>query len=199
MNKWSFMRIIDENKITQLEKATAEFVVKNGYGGASVGKIAEQAGVSKGYLYRFYTNKQELVQSLLSRYLNLIVDEIEKSLGDDTSTNKVLSDLIRHIFSIAKETPEYIKFIYVLMHDYNFQLQEKEREKIRQILGHFYERGVQQNTLNKQVIPEEIFTIAVIYPIDFINLRYKDFFKNTAWDELDIMRVIHFCTNALKN
>lgn len=193
------MRAIDENKIAQVEQATAEFVVENGYGGASVEKIAKHAGVSKGYLYRFYTNKQELVQSLLTRYINLIVDEIENSLSTNTSTDRVLSDLIHHIFSIAKETPTYIKFIYVLMHDYNFQLHEEQRQKIRSVLKQFYNRGVTQNIINEKVIPEEIFTIAVIYPIDFINLRYKGFFKQSDWNQDDISRVITFCTMALKN
>ena len=198
MNSWSFMRAIDENKITELEKATAEFVVEHGYGGASVGKIAEQAGVSKGYLYRFYKTKQELVQSLLTRYINLIVNEIEECLSKDVSTDKVISTLIRHIFTMAKNHPVNIKFIYVLMHDYNFQLEELQRKEIRDILQKFYQRGILKNTLDPEVIPEEIFTIAVIYPIDFINLRFKNFFKKTTWSEKDITRVIQFCTQTLK-
>lgn len=199
MNKWSFMRTIDENKIAQLEKATAEFVVNHGYGGASVGKIAEQAGVSKGYLYRFYKTKQELVQALLTRYIDFIVDEIAQRLHEDISTDNVISYLIHHIFNMAESNPNHIKFIYVLMHDYNFKLHENQREKIRNIIEKFHTKGIAHQSINAQIIPEEIFTIVLIYPIDFINLRFKNFFKKTMWNETDKDRIIKFCINALKN
>lgn len=193
------MRTIDENKIAQLEFATAEFVVKNGYGGASVGKIAKQAGVSKGYLYRFYKTKQELVQALLSRYISFIVEDIENNLKQDVSTDIVLERLIKHIFDTAEKSPVHLKFVYVLMHDYNFQLKEEEREKIRRIVQCFYDRGKAQKTVGTSVKAEEIFTIAVVYPIDFINLRFKEFFKTRAWTDKDIKRVTEFSINALRN
>lgn len=193
------MRTIDENKIAQLELATAEFVVKNGYGGASVGKIAKHAGVSKGYLYRFYKTKQELVQALLSRYISLIVEDIEENLKQDVSTDIVLERLIKHIFATAEKSPVHLKFVYVLMHDYNFQLKEEEREKIRRIVKCFYERGKAQETVAASVKAEEIFTIAVVYPIDFINLRFKEFFQTKTWTDKDIKRVTKFCINALRN
>ncbi len=199
MNNWSFMRCIDENKIAKLEQATIEYVVKNGYGGASVSEIAKHAGVSKGYLYRFYKNKQELVQSLLTNHIAIIFERIEELLNQDISTNQVLEYIIHYAFEIGEKKPNHIKFIYVLLHDYNFQLEEEQRYKIKMLIQRFYKIGVEQQLVNTQATEEEIFTIAVIYPIDFINLRYKNFFKNSSWNKKDIDRVTEFCINALKN
>lgn len=193
------MRTTDENKIEQVEQATINYVVKNGYAGASVSEIARSAGVSKGYLYRFYKNKHELVQALLTRYINTIILQIEEGLKQNIAIDLVMTSMIDHTFGVAKRHPNHIKFIYVLLHDYNFQLEDEQKLKIKLVIQRFYEKGVHQNLINKAVTAEEIFTIAVIYPIDFINLRFKQFFQNTGWNSDDIDRVSTFCINTLNN
>lgn len=199
MNTWSFMRITDDNKIERLEQATIAHVVDKGFGGASVAAIAKSADVSKGYLYRFHKTKHELVQALLTRYINTIIDQIDEGLKQNISVDLILTSMIDHTFGVAKKHPNHIKFIYVLMHDYNFQLEVEQKQKIKDVIERFHTRGVTQNIVNKAVTAEEIFTIVVIYPIDFINLRFKQFFKSSGWDNEDIERVSTFCINALKS
>lgn len=198
MNERSFMRTVDENKIAQVEEATVEYVVKRGYGGASVAEIAKHAGVSKGYLYRFYNNKQELVQALLTRHINVIIRQIEDLLNQNITIDKVLTYLIHHTFEFGRLKPDHIKFIYVLLHDYTFQLEDSQRKKIKELTQRFYTLGTAQGVVNKASTEEEIFTLAIIYPIDFINLRFKRFFNDEAWNQKDIDRVTAFCINALK-
>lgn len=193
------MRATDTNKIEQVEEATIAYVVQNGYGGASVSAIAESAGVSKGYLYRFYKNKEELVQTLLTRFVNNIIKQIEEGLQQKVVVDLIMTSMIDYTFRIAKKDPNIIKFIYVLLHDYNFQLEDELKQKIKTIIEHFYTQGVKQGLVNKDVTAEEIFTIAVIYPIDFINLRFKQLFNSSGWDNDDIERVSTFCINTLKN
>lgn len=193
------MRIADDNKIKKLEQATIAHVVHKGYGGASVAEIARTANVSKGYLYRFYKNKQELVQALLTRYINTIIQQIENGLKQNISVDLVLTSMIDHTFGVAQKHPNHLKFIYVLLHDYNFQLESKQKQNIKAVIQRFYEIGVTQKLVNKAVTAEEIFTIVVIYPIDFINLRFKQFFETSGWNNNDIERVSTFCTNALKS
>ncbi|MDA3854187.1 MAG: TetR/AcrR family transcriptional regulator [Bacteroidales bacterium] len=193
------MRIADDNKIKKLEQATIAHVVHKGYGGASVAEIARTAGVSKGYLYRFHKNKHELVQALLTRYINSIIKQIEEGLKQNISVDLVLTSMIDYIFGVAKKHPNHLKFVYVLLHDYNFQLETEQKLKIKTVIQRFYEIGVSQNLVNKAVTAEEIFTIVVIYPIDFINLRYKQFFETAGWNNDDIERVSTFCSNALKS
>lgn len=193
------MRIADDNKIKKLEQATIAHVVHKGYGGASVAEIARTAGVSKGYLYRFYKNKHELVQALLTRYINSIIKQIEEGLKQNISVDLVLTSMIDYTFGVAKKHPNHLKFVYVLLHDYNFQLETEQKLKIKTVIQRFYETGVSQSLVSKAVTPEELFTIVVIYPIDFINLRFKQLFETSGWNNDDIERVSTFCINALKN
>ncbi len=198
MNTWSFMRVTDGNKIEQVEKACITLMVQKGYGGASVSEMAKRAGVSKGYLYRFYKNKEELVQSLLTRHIDLILDHINNSLQQNNSLKEVISFLIHYLFKLGEENPDNIKFVYVLIHDYNFQFELKQQEDIKKVIQRVYHIGLKQGIFNEYCREEEIFSIALIYPIDFMNLRFKNTFGSAGWDTNDIERVTNFCISALR-
>ncbi len=198
MNNRSFMRIADVNKIAQVEQTAIKYVVERGYGRASVAEIAKAAEVSKGYLYRHYKNKKDMVQTMLTRHIDKVMEQIKNGLDQNISVDLVLSSIIYNIFSIAENNPDHIKFIYVLMHDYNFQLENSQRQKIKNITKQFYKLGTRQGLIDTATTEEEIFTIIVIYPIDFINLRYKSFFGTKGWNDNDLERVSTFCINALK-
>jgi len=191
-------RIIDEGKIQRIREATIELVVRNGYGGASISSIAHHAGVAEGYLYRFYTGKQELVTELLYSKVAQIIENLESLLNSCTSIKDVISQLIGELFKTASDAPEEIKFIHVLMHDYNFQISAEQRLHIKSLCEKVIRIGIANGEVNRNIFPEEAYGIVVIYPIEFINLRMKGFFGSTSWTSEDQKRVAEFSINALK-
>ena len=191
-------RLIDEGKIQRIREATIELVVQNGYGGASISSIAHRAGVAEGYLYRFYKSKQELVTELLFTKVALIIEKLEFLLNSCTSVNEVISQLIGELFKMATETPQKIKFIYVLMHDYNFQVSDEQRLHIKSLCEKVIRVGIANGEVSSSISPEEAYGIVVIYPIEFINLRMKGFFGITGWTNEEQKRVAEFAINALK-
>jgi len=191
-------RIIDEGKIQRIREATIALVVENGYGGASISSIARRAGVAEGYLYRFYTSKQELVTELLYTKVAQLIEKLEFLLNSCTRIDEVINELIGELFKMATDSPEEIKFIHVLMHDYNFQVSEEQRQHIKSLCERVINIGIENGELSKHISPEEAYGIVVIYPIEFINLRMKGFFGNTTWTTEDQNRVAEFSINALK-
>ncbi len=65
-----------------LEHAIAEFA-RTGYTGTTMEAIAEAAGVSKGTLYNYFANKQELFFSLLSWGMEEIRDIIDEAMAEE--------------------------------------------------------------------------------------------------------------------
>ena len=191
-------RLIDEGKIQRIREATIALVVQNGYGGASISSIARRAGVAEGYLYRFYTSKQELVTELLYTKVAQLIEKLEFLLNSCTRIDEVINELIGELFKMASDSPEEIKFIHVLMHDYNFQVSEEQRQHIKSLCERVINIGIENGELSKYISPEEAYGIVVIYPIEFINLRMKGFFGNTTWTTEDQNRVAEFSINALK-
>lgn len=191
-------RIIDDNKIERIKNATLEMVVANGYGGASISKIAKNAGVAEGYLYRFYAGKNELVSDLLYTNVNELADNLEYLLDNINSVWNIFELMIEKLITIANTQPEKIKFLYVLMHDYNFNLTEKQRERIFNLCIRVKEIGIKKSELREDVTEEEIYLMGVTYPIQFINLRLKNFFNKTQLTDNDVKSVLKTCINSLK-
>ena len=191
-------RLIDEGKIQRIREATIELVVRKGYGGAAISSIAQRAGVAEGYLYRFYASKHELVTELLFSKVAHIIEKLEFLLNSCTSMKEVISQLIGELFKTATDSPEEIKFIHVLMHDYNFQVSDEQRFHIKTLCEKVIRTGIANGEISSNVSAEEAYGIVVIYPIEFINLRMKGFFGSTSWTKEDQKRVAEFSINALK-
>jgi AcrR family transcriptional regulator len=191
-------RIIDDGKIQRIREATIALVVQNGYGGAAISSIARRAGVAEGYLYRFYTGKQELVTELLYTKVAQIIEKLELLLNTCTRIDQVINELISELFTMASDSPEEIKFIHVLMHDYNFQVSDEQRLHIKSLCERVIKIGIENGEVNRNISPEEAYGIVVIYPIEFINLRMKGFFGSNTWTIEDQKRVAEFSINAIK-
>jgi len=192
-------RLIDETKIERIRNTTVEMVVNKGFGGASISEIAKKAGVAEGYLYRYYKGKTELVDDLLFSNLNELINKMEEFLDDLHSIKDIFEQLIRVLFEIANKYPERVKFLFVLMHDYNFSVQGEQRNRIIDLCKRLKDKGIVSNEINKAIDEEEIFLLGFTYPIEFINLRFKSLFNRTELGEKEIQRVLKVCINAIKN
>lgn len=183
-------RVIDESKIERIKAATLEMVVQKGYGGASISEIASRAGVAEGYLYRHYKGKSELVNDLLFHNLNELIHKLENLLDNHHSIREIFEQLTRTLFDLANRSPERIKFLYVLMHDYNFQIQDQQREKIIMLCRQVRAIGQNSGEISPDTDEEDIYLVGVAYPIQLINLHLKSFFNRTSLDEEEIRKAL---------
>ena len=191
-------RLIDGSKLARIHAATLELVVEKGYGGASTSAIAKKAGVAEGYLYRFYSGKQDLVNSLLRANINHLIVRLNEFLVLHPNIIKVIELLIEELFLLAETMQDEIRFIHVLMHEYNFQISGSQREEIRILCEKIIAFGISRGDFNPDLTVEEVYSMVIIYPIEFINLRIKGFFGNNGWNEAEKRKVVDFCLNSLK-
>jgi Transcriptional regulator len=192
-------RLIDETKIERIKEATMQMVVAKGFGNASISEIAKKAGVAEGYLYSFYKGKTDLVESLLHYHINELSDKLEGLLNSELSIEELFQQFVSAIFNNAKENPVRTKFLYVLMNDYNFTIQESHRERIYDLCHRVKTKGIQSGEIRADIDEEEIYLIGVTYPIQFINLRFKNFFNRSEIGAAEIEKVLRICKNSLKS
>jgi AcrR family transcriptional regulator len=192
-------RITDETKIERIRESAMQMVVLRGYGGASILEIARKAGVAEGYLYRFYKSKSELVDDLLYSTLNEIIEKLEGLMKEEElSVYSIFRQLIDVLFDWANFQADKIKFLFVLMHDYNFEIRESQRDRIYDLCRRVKEKGIQSGKIREEIDEEEILLLAVSYPIQFINLRLKNFFHRTDLGMDEKEKVLRSCINSLK-
>lgn len=173
-------------------------VVLKGYGGASISEIAKMAGVAEGYLYRHYSGKAELVNDLLFSSLEELISKLETLLDSHHSVKEIFGNLTSTLFDMAINHPDRIKFLYVLMHDYNFKIQDEQRKKIISLCNLVRELGQKSGELSMDVDEEEIYMIGVAYPIQQINLRLKGFFNKTELGDEEVNKVIRIQLKLIK-
>ncbi len=191
-------RIIDGSKLARIHAATLQLVVEKGYGGASISAIAKKAGVAEGYLYRFYSSKQDLVTSLLRTNIHHLIVRLNEFLDQHPDIIKVIELLIGELFLLAETVQDEIRFIHVLMHEYNFQISASQRDEIKILCEKIIAIGISQGDLNPRLTVEEVYSMVIIYPIEFINIRIKGSFGNQGWNDAEKHKVVDFCLHSLK-
>jgi AcrR family transcriptional regulator len=178
-------RVVDETKLERVHEATMRLIVIKGYGGASISSIAKEAQVSEGYLYRFYLGKEELVNVLLNTKIKEISECIENYLETHESAELVMDKLLDSICEIGFNNPTQIKFLYVMLASYNFSISEKIKSFLIEICLKMRNMGIAQDCLDKNLELEHFFNMMIIYPIQYINLRLKEFIREGGFSEKD--------------
>ncbi|PID88287.1 MAG: hypothetical protein CSB06_00895 [Bacteroidia bacterium] len=192
-------RLTDHTKLESVKQSAMQLIVQKGYGGASISSIARNAKVAEGYLYRFFKSKEELVSCLLNNRLEDIINRVEGSLQESNSLKELVSFIVQGIFKIATNSITDIKFVYVMMNDYNFRVHADLQQRIIELLEEAKKRGDYLKQLDTDTGIEELFLFTVVYPIQFINLRLKNFLGTKGWKESDIKNVIRICNKTLNN
>ncbi|MGC8864314.1 MAG: TetR/AcrR family transcriptional regulator [Bacteroidales bacterium] len=191
-------RNTDPTRIEKIHQATMHMVVKNGYGGASVSSIAREAGVAEGYLYRFYKGKAELVNDLFFKVLSEVANHMEEVLQRSQTPEEVLDELLDQMLKLTHTTPEKIMFLYKLMHDHTFRMEDNLRDRIFHICSSFRKLGVKSGQMDPAISEENIYLLCVAYPITFINSRIKGLFYTHKLDSEELSTVKALILKSLK-
>lgn len=190
-------KLIDESKLQRIKAAAVELTVHLGYGGASISAIARKANVAVGYLYRFYAGKYELVSDLLDEMIRGITGQIEETLTHCSSIRQVIEPLVSYFFELADSDPHRIRFVYSLINDYRFSIQPDQQKHIQMLCSKVLSLGKAKGEVQPKLGEEEIYLMAVIYPIEFINVRFKQLFQQQPLSESDRQRVIDLIMASL--
>ncbi|MCY8673422.1 TetR/AcrR family transcriptional regulator [Bacillus haynesii] len=97
----------EETRQLLLESAV-EIFSELGFHGASVEKIAEHAGFSKGAVYSNFKSKEELFLALLEQQMNLQVNNIDQIINKQHSVSYFIETMNDHFVSVVKENQKWM-------------------------------------------------------------------------------------------
>ena len=75
----------------RLLDSARELVARDGYEGASIDRIAEEAGYSKGAFYSNFSSKEELFLDLLEQHAGQDLEELSRLLGDVKDPDRLVA------------------------------------------------------------------------------------------------------------
>lgn len=191
-------RIIDHSKLERVHNAAMGLIVEKGYAGASISLIASRAQVSEGYLYRFYKSKEDLVNFLLNSTVEEVTNYLNQYFLNHDSAIKIIEELLNSLCNIVEKDEIQMKFIFVMLGSYNFSVAEEVKKSMLSTLEKILLLGIEQNIINSKINLDHFFNVLIIYPIQFINFRLKEFVRVGCFSQNDKQSLVSFITHVLK-
>lgn len=81
--------------------AAREVFLENGHAGGRLRDIADRAGITEAYLYRYFTSKEELYHAAVYDPMERIIDQLDRSVDDLTATSGLTgAEVVRRLNEI---------------------------------------------------------------------------------------------------
>ena len=95
--------------------AALDLFAHQGYANTSTSKIARQAGVSEGLIFRHFTNKEGLLDAIVQMGLEAM-QAIAPKVLDETNPQRVLEQAIQVPIYLTRNQPTFWKLLFSLKH-----------------------------------------------------------------------------------
>jgi len=113
------MQVLKENIRERIDIATIKLFKKNGFEKVSMRKIAEEAEMTVGNIYRYYDNKNHLFTSILQPTLDEILALLDDEISDILDTPEQNYQFVSNIISIFLEIHKrHSDVLDILVHNF---------------------------------------------------------------------------------
>ena len=191
-------RVTDTNKIEKIKEAATEMIVTTGFIGASISLIAKKAGVSEGYLYRYYSSKNDLVNDLFAARVSATNEKLMNLLQTKESLRDVVEAYVQHIYNSYSDNPNQIKFLFMLIHDFTFTIPDYIVESMKEVCLRIKNKGCEEGLFSEKITDEDIYISIVNLPMQYVNSRLRGYFGRTELHSDEIGHIVNRCLNSLK-
>ncbi|MEO8233138.1 MAG: TetR/AcrR family transcriptional regulator [Ignavibacteriota bacterium] len=103
----------------KIEKIALELFAIKGYHATSISQIAEKAGISKGLLYNYYENKEQLLNSVIRKVYDEIMQIVQ--MKENLSAEKQIEQIIIQTINHLKENITFWRLSLFLVNQSNVQ------------------------------------------------------------------------------
>lgn len=100
----------EDSRDTILNAARKVFVEK-GFAGASMSKIAQEAGVTQSLIHYHFKSKEELWEAVKSSIFRSYADAQREAFATRTGDTSLLEDAMRGYFAFLRANPDFIRMI----------------------------------------------------------------------------------------
>jgi TetR/AcrR family transcriptional regulator, repressor of fatR-cypB operon len=155
----SFFGEFDLDKREDILRAALELFAERGYHGTPVSLIAEKAKVGSGTIYRYFQDKEQLVNELYRYWKTEVAKAVKEDLPDNLPLRTLFHETWSRWVEFAMKNREAYSFLIAHHHaPYLDQASVAINEKIHEEYRFFFEIGRQEQII-KDINPELIMAI----------------------------------------
>lgn len=127
-----------EIRKSRIEEAAKQLFIKQGFHATSMRNIAARAGTSLGNLYNYYRTKEDILESIITRYQQ-VVDERMRAMFDDIDNPLDPEDLARFARLVKDMVNKHHDF-WLLMYIDVLEFENRHFRKMFENLAHHLRR-----------------------------------------------------------
>ena len=105
------MRTKDFEKQQRIKDAIVRLILREGIDGASVSKIAREAGVSPATIYVYYGSKEEMLSEVFQEYSHQSYRYLMGRLRPEMGGGELIEAIVRGYFDFSVEHEEVFSFV----------------------------------------------------------------------------------------
>jgi AcrR family transcriptional regulator len=189
------MRVKDEKKFEAISQAAIHLIITEGLSGASMSKIAKQAGVSAATIYIYFTNKEEMLSELYRNCKLKMSIDLLHNVDTDGDVEKGLRQLWRNLYRYIPDHAEEFSFLEQFENSPHVEKICKEMiENEFKPLFTMIERGKELGVIKN--LPHEMIRAFGFFPI--IRLTKEELLGNLTLTEELLEQAFDLAWNSLK-
>jgi len=139
---------VKKEKRLIIENAALEVFAEDGYHHASVSKIAKKAGVSKGLMYNYFHNKEDLLKELIRDIIQEVAERL--ALSKEDLTDEDVIQFIKTSLKLVQDDPKRWKLFSGMflqkqvMELMMSEMMEMSKQYIAPFLKYFAAKGIEK-------------------------------------------------------
>jgi TetR/AcrR family transcriptional regulator, repressor of fatR-cypB operon len=150
------------SKREKIIEAALTLFAERGYHGTNVPDIAKMADVGTGTIYRYFKNKETLVNAVYQKYTKKLTETILLDFPSIGSTYEQYLHIMNRLISFAKENKKAFSFIETHNHaDYLDESSKLIINELEAFLCAFIKEGVRQSKIRSNLTG--VVLIAIVY------------------------------------
>ncbi len=170
----TFFRL-NEEKRTNITRCATNAFAANGFTGTSMDSVAEAAGVAKGALYRYFTNKKDLflhvVDALREDTQEYITEFLEKRRGQDVFNT--MKDWLVSSYITQERLSTHRKVLCNVLYQESVDFKGEVLAKFGKLSTHYVKLMLQQGIANG-TIREDVNLDAAAFIVQCVEDRFHD-------------------------
>jgi AcrR family transcriptional regulator len=130
MEKLTKEELIKRFRTEGILEATRRVISSYGFEGITLERVAEEAGISKGTIYLYFENKEELLISTIEYGLDRLIERLEKCIDEEVDILKKVKNIISTKLSYIESHREFVRAFIAEMYG---QILVSDEDKVMRI------------------------------------------------------------------
>jgi len=153
----NLLKKINKRKI--IARSTCDLFITQGFVNISISQIAKVAGIGKGTIYEYFSNKEDIIYELMV----CLQEEYDPKLQQNLKNSNISKEKVKYLFDLfISDEPQikvqkriYKEFIAVVLNNPSEQIiqyQKRMKEKYTNILLDIFKEAIDKKEITKNIL-----------------------------------------------